>query len=468
MATFWDKVVSATKAAASAWVQVDNYQLSTPMPTSIYYDLPDSERQRVDRYRLLWKYYRGEHKKHLKVRMTPAGPGPDDNVIVNISRRIVNKGVDFLFGAPLTWQLDESTETKEEEALAAVWKSHEWRMAFLSELAINGGVTGDFYMQIVPPKNGEQYPRVVNLNPSIVFVTTNPNDIDDVWSYQLRQSSGGTIMRTIHAMNEDRQSWQTWTEALTTNEWRRIDEPELWPYSWPMIIHGKNLPNPNNYFGCSDLEDADINDTINMVASNINRITRIFAHPIVWGRGFGSSEMSLDASKVAMTSNPDATMGALELAREMNAPQEYLRFLRNTFAEVTAVPQNDPERLGIGAQSGFALKVLYNDLTLKTGIKRSLYGMAIVETNRRLLEMMGYGNDRMVKLQWEDPLPIDERAMTESDKFDIEAGIASKQTVSQRRGYDWDTELERRQAEQVSDGNVGEMLLRAFERGGTA
>lgn len=465
MATVWERVQRAARAARYAFSEQPAVA-DVPKVDEHGLTLEHSEQERVARYTLLWKYYRGDHRKHLKVRMTPAGPGPDDNVIINLSRRVVNKGVSFLFGKPVEWQLSETADTPAEIALGQIWGNDEKRMAFFAELALNGGVCGDFYIQTVPGSGNGDKPRAINLNPAIVFPKTDPGDIDREWAYELRFFRDRALHRTIHAIQDSGLSWETWTERLRSGKWEAIDEPTIWPFEWPMIVHGKNLPNPNNYFGTSDLEDADINDAINMVASNINRITRIFAHPIVWGRGIGRDAVSVDSSQVILSPNDNAMMGALELGNNVASAQEYLQFLRTAFAEITAVPQSDPERLRIGAQSGFALKVLFNDLILKTGLKRSTYGGAIVEANRRLLALDGFGEDNICRLHWQDPLPIDERAKTEDNRFELDAGIVSRETIAVERGRDWDAEQTRIQAERVTDGNIGTELLRAFERGG--
>lgn len=462
MATFWERIQAAAKAAYSAW---QGQSLDSPsQPLSIYTGLEDADKQRVERYRLLWKYYKGEHKKHLKVRMTPAGSGPDDNVIINLSRRTVNKGAAFLFGEPLNWELTEGDQTPEEERLDDIWRSVEWKMSFLTEVALNGGVTGDAYIQIQPREN--DLPRLINLSPSIVFPHTNPDDIDDVWAYELRWRRGQSIKRTIHAKAETGQQWEIFTETFASGRWVSDGDTQIWPWSWPAITHIKNLPNPNEFFGLSDLEDADLNDAINQASSNLNRVIRIFAHPVIWGKMMGSD--SLDPSKIQMANNKDAMMAALELAKDLGSAQEYLKHLRTMFSEITQVPENDPDRMRIGAQSGFALKVLFHELVQKTNLKRWLYGKEIIELNRRLLEMEGMGDNHVCTLHWQSPLPINEAEMADSYKFDLEAGLASKETVSTERGYDWETEQERMQAEQAADGNVGEMLLRAFERGAGA
>lgn len=464
MTTFWDKVQVAASAAIRAWRTVPGLDNPTAASDNIYALLSSTDQQRIDLYNAYWKYYRGQHKKHLKVRMTPVGPGPDDNVTINVSRRVVNKGATFLFGEPLKWELTEGDQTPEEEMLERIWHSSEWRMSFLSEVAINGGVTGDAYIQI--RSRGEQeLPSLVNLNPSIVFPHWNPQDIDEVWAYELRYRRQGKIARTVHALVDNGEYWEIFTEVLQGNNlWKRLsDEDRVWPWPFSSIVHVKNYPNPNSYFGLSDLEDADLNDAINQATSNMNRIIRIFAHPIVWGKMMG--QIDLDPSTIMMSQNKDASLDSLELAKDLASAQTFLRYLRTMWAEITQVPENDPDRLAIGAQSGFALKVLYSDLIQKTNIKRSLYGQGIVELNRRLLSMLNMGDENICKLYWETPLPEDKRATTQSDQFDLEAGLVSKKTLAARRGYDWEVEQIRLGEQQAGQLNVGEMLLSAFDRG---
>jgi len=50
-------------------------------------------------------------------------------------------------------------------------------------------------------------------------------------------------------------------------------------------------------------------------------------------------------------------------------------------------------------------------------------------------------------------------------KTDLEMGLASKQTASHMRGYDWEEEEERLADEAQAGDNVGAALLRAFGQG---
>lgn len=467
MATFWERLQGAAKAAIGAWYgdtgSVET--VSSVLPVMLQ-GMGDADMERVQRYMTLRRYYEGNHKRHLKRRRTINGEGPDDNVTINLSRRVVDKGISFLFGKPLAWQLSETSDTPAEQFLRDVWGSEEKRMMLLIELAQNGGVTGDFFVQIVPPAEGEDLPRVINLDPARVFVRTDPNDIEKEWAFEIRYSAGNSLARTIHTKQVDGAFWETWTEVHTPAGWTATSDPQVWPFTWPMILHGKNLPNANSYYGKSDLEDADINDTINMVASNMNRTVRIFAHPTIWARGFGSKDsISADNTQMFFSTNDNATMGAIDAGKDLRSGFDLLAVLRTAFAEITGVPQSDPDRLKIGAQSGFSLRVLFNDLVLKTGIKRASYGAALVEINRRLCEMMGYGEKNVCKLHWLDPLPVDEREINDGDQFEIDNGIASKQTIATKRGRDWTLEQVRMAEERRSESNIGAELLAAFEAG---
>jgi hypothetical protein len=123
----------------------------------------------------------------------------------------------------------------------------------------------------------------------------------------------------------------------------------------------------------------------------------------------------------------------------------------------------------VGALSGFALRVLHQDLLEKTNAKQRTYGDLLIEINRRLCELGGFGAEHYTTIHWPDPLPVDEAAETLRDGFDLDKGVASLETVQTRRGLDPEVENERmakeRQARDVAEGNVGALLLRQFETG---
>ena len=79
--------------------------------------LAQEESSRLERFREAWKAYYGELPRPLKVRA-----GVDDNIRINFIRLIVDKGVSFLFGQEVKFELDEVEETQAEEWLDACWR----------------------------------------------------------------------------------------------------------------------------------------------------------------------------------------------------------------------------------------------------------------------------------------------------------------------------------------------------------
>lgn len=424
----------------------------------VYFSLSSVEEQRVARYQKFWQYYKGEHTKSLKV----SPDRPDDNIILNYSKRLVNKSNNYLFGKPLTIDIEEYQNTEQEDYLTKIFETEEAQQAFFSELGLNGAVTGDYYIQIKIDNDG--IPRPYNLNPSVVFPKFDAFDSNIISSYDIRFTVDENVWRIKHYPN-DNETWsveyQYQDEKL--NQWITDTEKSyIWEYPFAMIIKGKNLPRPNSQFGYSDLEDADINDYINTASSNLNKVIRLFAHPLVWGRNFNLA--GADLSQILIANDEKATLEALELARDLTSASDFISSLKTAYHEINSIPESDPEKLKIGAQSGFALNVLNNDLMLKTGIKRSLYGQAIKDFYSKAFFILGYP-DTKVKLHWQNPLPIDLREQTDGHRFDLEAGLSSKKTLASLRGYDYEEETNRLAEEKQLASSIGDILLQQFERG---
>jgi hypothetical protein len=81
--------------------------------------------------------------------------------------------------------------------------------------------------------------------------------------------------------------------------------------------------------------------------------------------------------------------------------------------------------------SGVALKIRMWPATMKLEMKRKLYGPMLVELFRRLLELMGQGEDMRVNLQWPEPLPVDPESERKVLLIDQQLG-ASEETLLQR------------------------------------
>lgn len=423
----------------------------------------EEEQTRLAAYKRGWQYYRGEHKKMLAVKYGK----PDDNVTLNLSKLIVDKGVSFLFGKEIEFQIEEGTQNEQEDYLAEVWDANR-KMSLLGEVALNGGICGHAFIKIIP-RDGLPT-RLVNLDPAIVRPFWNPDDIRDVLYYKIEYEAlskeGQVFKKQIIERNEQKTAW-TITNYEKKNEYRdyqQVGAPEIWQYEFPPILDWQNLPAPNEYFGTSDLDDGGLNDAVNFTASNINRILRYHAHPRTWGKGFKAKDIEIGADEMVVLPNENATLENLEMQSSLEASIKYLELLTGWYMRISRVPNLDPNNLSVGALSGFALKILYGELLEKTETKRRCYGDAIVELNRRLL-ILGGKEEAVTRIHWSSPLPENKAEQAGELKVEKELGTVSQETMATELGRDWQTEQERLAAEAMTGNSIGAQLLSAFNRG---
>lgn len=427
--------------------------------------------ERMARYKRNYSYYMGNHAKPLLVRQGQ----PNDNVIVNLVRSIIDKGVSFLFGKELNWELTEGDTTPEEEWLKDVWRRNR-KMTWLGKLGTSGGIYGHMFVKIMPEKmQGNRdagTPRLVCLEPENVTVEHDPQDYERVTKYIISWLAPGPDGKAVYyrqtIAENDMGRWQIVNQVgLSGGRW--VADPNnpdmLWPYTWPPVIDGQNLPCPGAWHGLSDIEDLDEQDALNYVASKIQRVLRYHSHPKTVGYGFAPEQLKIAEDETLVLPSKDASLRNLEMQSDLGAALAFMDRLRNLFYRGARVPDLDPATMNVGAMSGFALQVLYSDLLDKTEMKRRTYGDVLTELNRRLLEMGGYGADNYVTLHWDNPLPVDEQAEMDRDGFEIDNKLASRETIQQRRGIDPEVERERMAAEGALEGNLGAALLRGFVNG---
>jgi len=404
-----------------------------------------------------WEYYLGRHPKPLRVR----DGQPDDNVVVNLCRSVVDKGVSFLFGRDVRFEIVEGTETDAEAWLDACWQENR-KLTLLQKLALSGAIAGHAFVKIVTDPT-LPYPRLVVLDPATVVVHVAPDDHERVLAYRIqfptvdRDTGRPVVLR--QTIERDGARWIVRDErAYSGGQWQLVSE-RVWPHPFPPVVDCQNLPNPHDYWGISDLEDdvLRLNDSMNFLLSNLVRIVRYHAHPKTWGRGFRADQLDLSVDETIVLPSPDAELRNLEMQSDLGSSiQLYLR-LREAFHEVTRVPEIATGRVeGVGSLSGVALQILYQPLIEKTETKRRLYGDLLVELNRRLLALAGFGDDVATTLHWPELIPGDPEAQAKTLLLWQQLGV-SQDTILRRLGLDPDVETQKRRMSE------GESTVRALD-----
>lgn len=427
-------------------------------PEEVEQILGSELQERAELIGRLWRYYRGEHRKPLKVR-----PGqPDDNIILNLARHVVDQSVSLLFGDPPEIQLEEGVLTPAEEALYTILQANRWDI-WLHDLGVTGAVAGHCFVRLVPGEM-EAPPRLVVLDPAKVAVFWQADDMDSVLFYALHwtDAEGNAVRQDIV---RDGQTWalREWVHRGMRWELRAED---VWPHPWPPILDWKNLPRPGEYYGESDIIHADINDMVNFVASNTNRILRYHAHPKTIGTGVQPQQVHETAvDGFWAIPSPEAKIFNLEMQSDLRSSMEFLGLLRSAFFAVSRAVDLSVYADRLGQITNFGLRILFHDALAKCRTKQVLYGAALEELVRRLLDLSGYGYDHDVAIHWKDPLPFSDLEQVQVLEKELELGILSRETAAALRGRDWETEQTRMAAERASETNIGAELLRAFERG---
>ena len=428
------------------------------------------EDARLQQIARAWKYYNGTHDQPLPVKMGQA----NDNVIINLARFLVNKGASFLFGKGVDFELQEGATTPAEEWLDACWERNR-KLTLLNRVGISGGITGHVFVKIVPDATGAPgaFPRLISIEPEYVTVAYQAEDIESVYRYRIQWTEFDRDQRAIERRQDiERQSDAAW---LITNliarggaQWQQDPDnpPVSWPWPFAPIADCQNLLNPGSYWGLSDLEDLSEQDAINYVASKIQRILRYHAHPKTIGKGFAPDAVKVTEDETLVLPSSDSDLFNLEMQSDLASSLSFLDKLVNLWMRTERVPNLDPAQVSVGALSGFALKVLYGDLLEKTETKRATYGDLLIELNRRMLALAGYGEENYTTLHWPSPLPDDWNEQKARDEFELANGVASVETIRARRGLDNLVENERIAAEQTQrnerEGNVGAMLVQDF------
>ncbi|MGC9361058.1 MAG: phage portal protein, partial [Anaerolineae bacterium] len=325
--------------------------------------LDEIDAERATRLKRAWLAYYGRFTKPL----AQTSGEYDDNLRINYCRLVADMSAEFLFGKEPRWELEEGTVTEAEEWLDECWRRNN-KMEFLAAIGLNGAVCGHVFIKIVPRDDGG-YPALVNLSPENVRVFTDPDDIGSVWLYRIeytdRDKDGKqlTFRQTIE--RDDNGRWQILDEkARGGGAFKRMHR-ETWPYDWPPIIDCQNLPHPNTYYGMADLEPSviELNDGINFVMSNVLRMVRLHAHPVLWAQNVHEDDLRVTSSDVICLGGPDASLNALQAPGDLASSLAIYERLKEALHATSRVPEIAAGKMDrVGALSGLALQILYRPL----------------------------------------------------------------------------------------------------------
>lgn len=419
-----------------------------------------------------WAYYDGLMPQPLRVE----GDGYNDNVTLPKVDQVADKLVSLLYGDGIDWTVGVDDTEGADEAVEALWDASQGEH-LLHNIGLSGCLAGHVFVRIVPRL--ADLPKLVNLNPANVAVFWDVADVDRVLWYRLQFTVGESGRRIDYVLGKDtEQGWdhsaQGWTERVYDYYPRRSQPWELvsempWPYDWPPIVDWQNLPRPFQRYGLNDVRRAiALNDAINFVASNYNRILKHHGSPKTVGIGFDADEVVGTSVGGLFTVNKprnEADLFNLEMQSDLGSAREFLGLLMREIWQSARLLDPQSIKDSVGSLTNFGLRVLYADAIAKIQTKRLLYGEGLAEVTRRAFAISGQPVPEALQVRWPDVLPEDSTQIANALLKELEAGVLDMQTYRELRNYDHEQIEERLQAEKANETSLGEQLLTAFARG---
>lgn len=432
-------------------------------------NISQEDQQRKQQMSHAWRSYKGELQDPLKV----APNQPNDNVKSNRCEPIVNKGVSFLFGNVVKIEatdeaaIDPDASSPIQDFIDSLWGDDDDRMTKLSKMAVNGGCFGQCFLKLIPASGAMKYPRIVNLDPRLIRIVTDPEDVDLHLAYVIEYPGPADMQKrqiiarvdpnntAMNAGNYDLDDTWTITDYLKmslSGPWIQSKGPDEWLYPFPPIFTCQNLPNPNEAWGSPDLTHDLVrqNEVLNFILSNIARIIKFHGHPVTYATGLNASQISIAVDELICLPSPESKLEKLAAMDNFAGLLQVVANLMSNMDEQSRVPAVALGRLTElpkGNISGVALQLLFQPLIEKTTQKRRLYGQLIRDITRAALIINNYiaidrYEDYKINLHWQPLIPIDDLAAAQTAMLYKQLGI-STHTLLASLGFDAEDELEK-------------------------
>lgn len=432
------------------------------------YQITDVDRKRQKRICEAWDAYHGDLQDPLE-RM----PGqPNDNVKSNRCMPVVDQGVNFLFGKELEITVGQDDPGEAQDYLNTSWGRKEKRLPLLQKLAMSGAIAGTAFLRIVPEPSGKF--RLVVVDPMTVCVQTAPQDCETVLlfciEYAVSEYIGGKpnqvyYREEISRIDPDNDgddgdpfadqdaSWkiQHWTRVGDQGYWRSSGSPIIWSYAFPPLFYCQNLPYPHDFWGLSDIpkDMIELNNALNLVQSDVNRVEKLYGAPIIYASGTGESVIDLKPGRIIGLPTPDSKIVSVAITSDTVNAMAFADNLRSDIDEQSGVPGIATGRIREmprGNLSGIAIELLFMPLLKKTDKKQCLYGELIIDVSTALLVLNGMSEDIDINLAWQNPVPHDDLQAVQAAVLLKQVGI-SNTTTQRNLGFDPEEEAKLIEAE---------------------
>lgn len=458
-----------------------------------------TERQaRRDRYLNGVAYYDSKHPEQLDY---DPELEPNDNTVINLVKITADRTASFLFPEIPTFQTDpDSVDETDEEKWIKKLLEHNGGLVFLVRLVLRGFLGGHAFVRVKPPKrypsrSERALPTFTLLDPMAVTIYWNADDQGEVLWYENRYMVGSAIYIQDYVWEPDagrRGEWRIYTYRTGDKTFQYINSHSNSPHGAgaqpraeyidfvaassftlvpteegedyarhasdiPPIIEFEHLPHPDDRYGHGEVTQEALQDTINRVWSEINKIVRKHSDPVdvVTGAAITDVEQGDD---IMVIEQETAKVNRLEMRSDLTAALAVVQRLVKTYLAVARVVLLEGEAKDLQRVTNASVRTLFIDALAKNEILREAYGSGLKKMITLAMEMSGekfattIRNNDLI-LQWGEPLPVDKFEIAQINAIMLNAGARSKRTAATQLGDNWAFEhssIEAEAAEQLT------------------
>lgn len=444
----------------------------------------NERRDRTEKYRYASDQYDGKHKKFLKQREGSVDP----NVIVNLDGEAIDQIIAFAVPDMPTFQTDEvkdaviapesaesdvaptepdtdaATTSPLEEWIAEAWEEN-GDAGLLQDFFLYGCMMGHVYTRILPPKDGEEYPSVLALNPSTCITFWRADDLRTVLWHEICYTTDRKYR--IDFVNEKElgggDQWGIYTWVYQGNAWQQANPAVAWTYGYPPIVAWQHLRDPRRYYGKSHILASGLNDSANKIASDIKQILRFHASPRTIGKGIAAKDVETTSIDSFFTVPKDADVFNLEMQSDLVPSMQFYETMRDAHADEMRVVRMKGGVEAFKGITNFGLRVAFMKMNAQNVQLHRNYERGLILITRVMLAIANKRADVDLDIDWPDALPVSDTEETTVAQQQHDLGVISKQTISQRLGLDYEQEQARIDAE---GGTVEAQAQQIGQQGG--
>lgn len=438
---------------------------------------------RAERYALYRAYYNGEHRLLFATEKFKNAFGDlfqsfADNLCGTVVDAVADRLEVAAFEAPGA-----------EAAAAAAWEAWERnrmdrRSGDVHSCALR---EADAFVVVWPNSAGE--PRIWPQNPQTIAVRYDDDEEPDrvLWAakaWRTTLPNGKKGVRANLYYPERIEKWvaevgdDAYPKASRFTAYEPLDgtgSEVVNPYAVVPVFHFANGASDGSY-GRSELADVlPLQDGLNKAIADMLVAMEFHAYPQRWMVGVEverdpETGKALDppfkpgADRIWSLGNPEARFGQFDPA----ALSGFLSVQDSFRAEIARVSGTPMHYLMLSGEfpSGEAMKTAEARLVKKVEDRQTAYGNVWEDVLRLCVAMAGGQGDAPLSTIWESAESRDERLEAETATLKKELGVSTNQ-ILRELGYTPDQIEQMAEEREVGGTDVGEALLRAFDRGGT-